>query len=104
MPSYKTLAELRLDFLGLLVLPRGRILKVATTMISPENWDADMHDDLGVWPIDMPFAAVGTGTEIAIGAMAAGANVVAAVRIAARYDMNSRLPVHSLPLKPGGKV
>ena len=35
LPSYETLMCVRADVLGLLVLPKGRVYKIATTIISP---------------------------------------------------------------------
>ena len=34
LPSYEALLSLRADVLGLLVLPKGRVYKIATTIIS----------------------------------------------------------------------
>lgn len=99
MPSYEALMGVRCDFLGLLILPRGRIVKVATTFTSPENWTDETAGDYGMWEVETRFAAIGTGSDFAMGAMEAGADALKAVRIACRRDMNSRLPVHSLALK-----
>ena len=101
LPAFEQLAAIRQDFLGLLVLPKGQVFKIATVLRSPETWGEDFAEDLGVWPIQAPFAAAGSGAELAIGAMAAGASAREAVAIACRYDINSRLPLHSLTLNPG---
>lgn len=85
--------SLRADVLGLLVLPRGRVYKIATTIISPENWNEGM-DDYGMWEINGPFAAVGSGGDMAIVAMDCGKSARDAVRVACKYDPNSRPPVH----------
>jgi len=45
-----------------------------------------IESKLAEWPIDAPFAAGGSGFEIALGAMAAGADAVTAVKIASRFD------------------
>ena len=98
IPSRKDLLSLRTDFLGLLVTPSGRIIKVSTTFVSPENWTDETEKDLGAWEINHAFTAIGSGSDIAMGAMAAGADAKRAVMIACRYDMNSRPPVHALHL------
>lgn len=97
LPSYEALLSLRADVLGLLVLPKGRVYKIATTIISPENWD-DQMDDYGLWEISGPFAAVGSGGDMALVAMDCGKSARDAVRIACKYDPNSRGPVHSVSL------
>ena len=103
LPSYETLMALRADVLGLLVLPKGRVYKIATTIISPENWDGEM-DDYGLWEINGPFAAVGSGGDMAIVAMDCGKSARDAVRVACKYDPNSRPPVHIVELNLKAKV
>lgn len=98
LPSRTALMSIRCDYLGLLVLPRGRVFKIAATHISEPNWDKDMDGDIGIWEISQPFAAVGSGTEFAMGAMAAGKSAADACRIACRFDINSGLPVHQIKL------
>jgi hypothetical protein len=98
LPTFDELQAVRQDFLGLLVLPKGQMFKIATTMVSPENWNGEFDDDLGVWQIQGPCGAAGSGTELAMGAMAAGRSAKEAVIIACRYDINSRPPVHVMRL------
>ena len=97
LPSYEALMAIRADVLGLLVLPKGRVYKIATTITSPENWTEDMGD-FGLWEITGAFAAVGSGGDAALVAMECGKIARDAVRIACKYDPNSRAPVHVLPL------
>jgi hypothetical protein len=97
LPSYEALMAIRADVLGLLVLPKGRVYKIATTITSPENWSEDMGD-FGLWEISGPFAAVGSGGDAALVAMECGKKAQDAVRIACKYDPNSRPPIHSMPL------
>lgn len=103
LPSYEALMALRADVLGLLVLPKGRIFKVSTTIVAPENWDAEM-DDYGLWEITGPFSAIGSGGDMALVAMECGKSAREAVRIACKFDPNSRGPVHVVDLKPVAKV
>src|SRR5690606_24915104 len=42
---------------------------------------------------DVPFFAFGSGAEVAIGAMAAGASAQQAIEIAAQYTSSAALPV-----------
>ncbi len=97
LPTYETLMSIRAEVLGLLVLPKGRVYKVATTIISPENWDEHM-EDYGLWEITGPFAAVGSGGDAALVAMECGKNSRDAVRIACKFDPNSRPPIHMMAL------
>lgn len=102
LPSYEVLLNIRCEFEGLLVFPRGKMVKIATTFRSPENWTDD-GDDLGIWEIEGDFAAIGSGAQFAIGAMEMNASARQAVRIACRRDMNTRTPVHTLQFSRGEK-
>lgn len=97
LPTYETIMTFRADVLGLLVLPKGRVYKIATTITSPENWNEDMGD-FGLWEITGPFAAVGSGADMALVAMDCGKAARDAVRIACKYDPNSRPPIHTMTL------
>lgn len=99
LPSYEALMAVRADVLGLLVLPKGRIYKIATTIIAPENWNEDMGD-FGLWEISAAFTAVGSGGDLALVAMECGKASRDAVRIACKYDPQSRPPIHSMALNP----
>ncbi|SRR5258708_4887579 len=99
LPARDDLLRIRLDYMGLLVLPRGRVFKVSLTHNSEANWGEGFDEDVGIWEISGAFTAVGSGKAFAIGAMAAGKSAVEAVRIACRYDINSRAPVHQVTLK-----
>lgn len=94
LPSYEAIGAVRAEVTGLLVLPKGRVFKIATSMIAPGNADADF----GVWEITAPFAAIGSGGEHALIAMDCGKSARDAVRIACKYDTRSRAPVHVIDL------
>ena len=49
--------------------------------------------DLLLTPVTSGFMAIGSGKELALGAMAAGADAYEAVRIACRFDPFTREPV-----------
>lgn len=98
LPSRAELAALKCDVEGILVFPNGQVAMIA---ISPGGADRNNldHYDAQIWPANRGLAAVGTGAELALGAMAAGKNARHAVAIACRFDINSRLPVHAMSLK-----
>lgn len=98
LPDKAAILAIRCEYAGILVLPRGRVFKISATHLSEAHWDSDFDDDVGLWEISLPFCGIGTGKEFAMGAMAAGKNAAEAVRIACRFDINSRPPVHQVPL------
>lgn len=106
LPSRAALIDLRLSFLGVLVLPKGGIYKIGATMVSQEHWDASFNEDIGIWEVNARYAAAGSGADFALAAMEAGKSARDAVRIACKFDINSRPPIHSLTLdtKPARKV
>jgi hypothetical protein len=61
-------------------------------------------DDYGLWEINGPFAAVGSGGDAALVAMDCGKSARDAVRVACKYDPNSRPPVHLVALNLAAKV
>lgn len=100
LPTRTQLAVLRASFSGLLVLPNGSIFK-----ISADFGEKESDSDYGIWPVGRRgIAAAGTGCHFAIGAMVAGKSAAEAVAIACSWDINSRLPVHVMELKPTPKV
>lgn len=109
LPSYEAICAVRASSVSLLVLPKGRIYKVATTLVSQENWTEDFEthngDGIGIWEL-FNFAACGSGTDLALAAMSAGASARDAVTIACKYDIHSRPPVHTVQLtkSPGGSL
>lgn len=98
LPDKAAVLALRVSYGGIIVLPRGRVFKIGAIHMSEAHWDKDMDDDVGVWEISGPFCAVGSGKEFALGAMAAGKGALEAVKIACRFDLNSRAPTYSYHL------
>lgn len=98
MPTKRQFLDIRVDYLGILVLPKGRVYKIGATHQSEANWGSEMKDDIGVWEIAGDFTAAGTGSRWAMGAMAAGKGAIDAVKIGCRFDLNSRAPVYSYHL------
>lgn len=99
LPMRPALYALSIDFIGILVLPAGRVFMVAS------REDAkDFEDEVGIWELNRDFASCGSGGDIALGAMAAGASAERAVEIACQFDINSRPPVHEVALAmPGAR-
>lgn len=94
LPLRSALAQVAVSFAGLLVLPNGQ-----TFMVSCRENPKDFDDEVGIWECNRGFAACGSGSDLAIGAMEAGKSAPESVRIACKFDINSRLPVHTVPLK-----
>jgi hypothetical protein len=95
LPSYAQLTAIRCDSTVLLALPNGAVFKLSTS----KKLTHDDTDDLGLWRIERSVAAIGSGADLALGAMSAGASALQAVRIACRWDIHSRPPVYHAPLK-----
>jgi hypothetical protein len=91
LPTKAELAATRCELTGIIVFKTGQVWMIAIERQGE-------HFDAMVWPANRSIAGVGSGGELAIGAMAAGKNAIEAVRIACRYDINSRAPVHTVKL------
>ena len=87
LPLASVLEKVTIECQALLILPNGKVFRIMT------------GDNAEVCPIEAPFAAVGSGQGIALGAMAHGASALQAVTIACDFDIYTRRPVHSLTLK-----
>lgn len=62
----------------------------------------ELHDKAGIliYPKTIPFVAIGSGKEAALGALHMGANAVQAVEIACKVDVYCGGEVQSLALQP----
>lgn len=60
-----------------------------------------LHVDAGMTPyaVKAPFHTLGCGGDIALGAMAQGASALEAVKIAAKWDVNTGGKIHHFKLK-----
>jgi hypothetical protein len=105
LPLPRQLLELRVDFSGLLALPRGGLFEIS---IARPNEHGNLPDDcdVGVWPGGTigGYGAVGSGRWVALGAMDAGASARRAVEVACERDVYCGLPVcvvrlHAKPTK-----
>lgn len=92
LPSRNELMALRVDFHGLLLLPNGKLIQIATSNVLPEH----IEDDVGLWEVmGFPYAAVGSGADIALGAFFQGATTAQAVAAACRHQVDCRPPIHT---------
>lgn len=90
MPSRHQLAELKTSFEGMIVFPRGMIF---TVEIEHEEFDHEGEWTAGVTLMTDPYVAIGSGYQLAYGALEAGASPIQAVRAACRRDTACALPV-----------
>jgi hypothetical protein len=102
LPSRAELAALKIDYEGLLALPKGGIYFIATGKHTDAGYPDDDDSDFGIWTAATMggYAACGSGATIALGAMDAGASAKQAVQIACRRDIYCSLPVHAVRLHP----
>lgn len=93
LPAREQIGALRLDFSALLALKSGRLFLIESAK------DEDAATFWGqVFEVRERFWAIGSGGKYALGAMAAGANVVAAIKAAARWDTSTGGPVEYIGL------
>jgi len=103
LPSRAELAATRIDYQGLIAFPKGGVYVVSTGRHDDAGYQPEgSEDDYGIWPATTMggYAAVGSGAEIALGAMDAGATAKEAVVIACRRNRYCALPVHVVKLHP----
>jgi hypothetical protein len=97
LPTRKQILELQIDFHGLLVLPKGRVYFI--TISPPDKEKSHEHWFGGIDEISEGLFAIGSGSAYAITAMECGKSAKDAVAFACRRDLNSRPPIHVVPLK-----
>lgn len=91
LPTRKALLDLQIDYNGILVLPKGKIIFVASEF-KDGKWGG------GFMEVSESFFATGSGDEFALGAMECGRSAKDAVNIAIRRNMTCRAPVHVIAL------
>lgn len=92
LPSRKQLIEIQLDYVGILVLPKGQIIHISI------DWD-EHRWSAGLFVVGENFAAVGSGRDCAKVAMECGLSAKDAVHMACKYDTHSCPPVYNIPLE-----
>jgi hypothetical protein len=96
LPTRAQLASLQIDVSALLVFaPRfpGDTYFPRIFVI-----EAGKPDDTGIYEVRLPYIAIGSGREVAMGAMAAGADAERAAHIACELVTSCRPPVDTLRL------
>ena len=97
LPTRKQLLDCQIDYHGLLVLPKGRVYFVA--ICQPEKDSPHGHWTGGIDEISEGYHSIGSGSPHALTAMDFGKSAKDAVAVACRRDLNSRPPIHVVPLK-----
>jgi len=96
LPSKKDLEETREEVNAILVLPGGEVFAVFNALEGMSGNHSEWRG--GIECIHEGMYAVGSGGDIAMGALAVGASLVEAVWAACRYDCYTRPPVRSVGL------
>jgi hypothetical protein len=91
LPTRAQIAELKNNFYGILVFPKGQLFTVESEFYEHSGSHGEWTGQ--VLPIRDPFVALGCGADFAMGAMEHGASPVEAVRIACRRNSFCALPV-----------
>lgn len=87
MPDGAALDAITSDLRALVIFPSGDV------------WLIDTGGEYcGAMPIHSPCVAIGSGANIALGAMDAGADAKRAIEIACNRDAYTRGPVHTMTL------
>lgn len=104
LPTRVQLAETKVEFMGLLALPRGGVWVISTGKVDEQGFPVDDEEDFGIWPATTMggYASVGSGSDHALSAMDGHPTVSAerAVEIACKRNIHCRLPVHKIRLLP----
>lgn len=93
MPSALELAECRLEYAAIILFPNGEMAQVIIDEIEPGKVYIG-----SAFKVNRGCTAVGSGADLAVGAMRSGKSAREAVAIACGEDPNSKLPVHTYEL------
>lgn len=113
LPTRTELAATKLDYEGLLALPKGGVYMISTGRHDDagyplgEDGAEASEADYGIWQATTMggYAACGSGADVALGAMDAGATAREAAIIACRRNVFCALPVHTIKLiQPKKKI
>jgi hypothetical protein len=103
LPSRADLAATKIDYEGIIAFPKGGVYMVVTGPLNESGYQPEAAEaDYGVWQATTMggYCACGSGADIALGAMDAGATAKEAVIIACRRNNYCALPVHIVKLHP----
>lgn len=101
LPSRADLAATKTNFHGLWAFPNGTLFGIyiePVDRVSEIQWSGELVEIVERW------AAVGSGSGYAMGAMLAGKNASEAVGIACKLDSNCQMPIKSVVVKDTTKV
>lgn len=101
LPSRAELAATKIEYEGLIALPKGGVYMIASGKHDETGYPTE-DEDCGIWQAATMggYAACGSGGDIALAAMDAGATAKEAVLIACRRNIYCRPPVHVIKLHP----
>lgn len=101
LPTRAELAATKIEYEGLIAFPKGGVYMIASGRHDETGYPTD-DSDCGVWQAATMggYAACGSGGDIALAAMDAGATAKEAVIIACRRNIFCRPPVHIMKLHP----
>lgn len=89
IPLGKELAATNVDYSALLAFPNGEVAIILIGHDDKRGWYGE------AWKATRGCAAVGSGCDLAYGAMSMGASAAQAVAVACKWNIDSRLPVHT---------
>ena len=103
LPSRDELAATHCQFSGIIAFPRGGVYIVESARVNEAGWvvtEDDEDAESGVWPGTSMggYCAVGSGADLALAAMDAGASARVACEIAARRNIHCSAPIHHVRL------
>jgi hypothetical protein len=99
LPSSTDLLATDTEISAVVVFPDGQVFTV-TTSYGDEDKDTPHLDWCAeIIPIKAPYVAIGSGKQIALGALCAGKSAVQAVEAACEHNVWTRGPVQSLKLR-----
>jgi hypothetical protein len=93
LPLPRVFNRLRQEIEGLILFPDLRLFHIRSVL------PTEAGEESGVTEVTEPFWAIGSGGELALGALAAGASPERAVKISIQFDPNSGGKVHALRVK-----
>jgi hypothetical protein len=98
LPSKREIAHTQTDFSLLIAFGPNEVYSIHCNECEDGRYQGYVNI------ANLGFASIGSGSEIATGALAAGASAVDAVKIATEFDCYSKAPVYSIAFeKPATK-
>ena len=98
LPSTRELLETKCDVEAIVVFPDGKLFTIMVAKADEDKPDSDWVAEVA--EIRTPYIALGSGRQIALGAMWAGLTATKAIEAAMEHNVWTRGPVQSLKVKP----